>query len=98
MADHAAHHEYAIATGNDYAEHERTYDGFIKFARIATATLVLIMIALGIGGVDGRWNLAGFGIILALVAGAIGAATPKGSVVPVLIAAGVILVLWLLFG
>ncbi|HVI30409.1 aa3-type cytochrome c oxidase subunit IV [Hansschlegelia sp.] len=96
MAEHAV--EYATATGNDYAEHERTYTAFLKIAKVFTAHLVVILIALAIGGVKGDWALCGFGIVMAIVAGVIGAMTPKGSVVPVAIAGVVLLGLYVLFG
>jgi hypothetical protein len=96
MAEHT--HEYATATGNDYAEHERTYALVMKLAKISTAVLVVIVISLAIGGVSGAWTLCGVGIVLALVTGCIGAASEKGSVMPVAIAGLVTVGLWLLFG
>jgi hypothetical protein len=39
MADHGEV-EYASATGNDYEEHEGTYDGFLLFASIAVVCTV----------------------------------------------------------
>ncbi|RXF75352.1 aa3-type cytochrome c oxidase subunit IV [Hansschlegelia zhihuaiae] len=96
MAEHV--HEYATATGNDYAEHERTYAMVMKLAKVATAALVLILISLGIGGVEGSWGLAGLGIVLALVTGVIGGMSEKGTITPVIVAAAVVVALWLLFG
>jgi hypothetical protein len=43
MADHGEV-EYATATGNDYAEHERTYLFFLGLAKYGTATIILILI------------------------------------------------------
>jgi hypothetical protein len=39
MADHGEV-EYASATGNDYEEHEGTYEGFLLFASIAVVCTV----------------------------------------------------------
>ncbi|MFJ5487656.1 aa3-type cytochrome c oxidase subunit IV [Hansschlegelia beijingensis] len=96
MADHAV--EYAAAPGNDYAEHERTYANFLKLSKVCTAAVVLIMIALAIGGVKGHWGLCGIGVLLAIGAGVIGAMTPKGSIVPSIVAGVVLLGLYVLFG
>ncbi len=43
MADHAEV-EYATATGNDYAEHERTYKFFLGLVKWGTALVVLVLI------------------------------------------------------
>ena len=97
--DHiAAAVEYATATGNDYAEHEQTYGMFTKLTKLATAHLVVILIALAIGGVKGDWKICGFGIVLAVVSGVIGAMSPKGSLIPAGVAAVVVLGLYALFG
>ena len=43
MADHAEV-EYATATGNDYAEHEKTYRFFLRLARWGTASIIVVLI------------------------------------------------------
>ncbi len=43
MADHAEV-EYATATGNDYAEHERTYEFFLGLVKGGTAAVVVVLI------------------------------------------------------
>ncbi len=43
MADHAEV-EYATATGNDYAEHERTYQFFLGLVKWGTAIVVVVLI------------------------------------------------------
>ena len=43
MADHGAV-EYATAEGNDYAEHERTYQFFIGLVKWHVYFLVLLLI------------------------------------------------------
>jgi hypothetical protein len=43
MPDHAEV-EYATATGNDYAEHEKTYLFFLGLAKYGTAVVILILI------------------------------------------------------
>jgi hypothetical protein len=47
MADHAAAHTGG-STAMDYAEHERTYRGFVRFTKIATTVIVLILIGMAI--------------------------------------------------
>lgn len=43
MADHGAA-EIGTATGTDYADHLRTYDGFIAFTKYGTIGLIILMI------------------------------------------------------
>ena len=45
MADHGDV-EYATATGNDYAAHERTYESFITLVKVVVAALTVIVILL----------------------------------------------------
>jgi len=46
MAEHGAAPDYGTATGNDFAEHARTYEGFVgatKYIVIAIVILLLLM-------------------------------------------------------
>jgi hypothetical protein len=43
MADHAEV-EYATADGNDYAEHERTYEMFVALTKWGIIFLVILLI------------------------------------------------------
>ena len=68
MADHGKP-EYATAAGNDYVEHERTYDNVIKLTTIGTLATICSVVALAIGTVAGSimWMVIGFlGIFVAL--------------------------------
>ncbi|CCE11658.1 conserved hypothetical protein [Bradyrhizobium sp. STM 3843] len=47
MADHGEV-AYSTADGNDYAEHEATYLGFIKLVKFGTVTVALIVILMAI--------------------------------------------------
>ncbi|GLK76224.1 hypothetical protein GCM10008171_14780 [Methylopila jiangsuensis] len=86
--------EYATATGNDYAEHERTYAGVMKMSKIGTAMAVLVVISLAIGGVTGPWWLCGLGVALAIVGGVIGAVSEKGTILPIIGSALLLVALW----
>jgi hypothetical protein len=77
MAEHA-HHADEI-TPMDYAEHERTYHGFVHFAEVATVACIAIVVVLAVGGVRHAWGTALFGTILTLVATGVGIASPKIS-------------------
>jgi hypothetical protein len=74
MADHGEV-EYATATGNDYEEHEGTYEGFLLFASIGVVCTLSILIALTIGGVLEVWWAAGVIILLAIITAFYGLAT-----------------------
>lgn len=86
--------EFATATGNDYAEHERTYAAVMKMSKVGTAMIVLVVISLAIGGVTGPWWLCGLGIVLSIVGGVIGAVSQKGTIVPLAVAALAVVALW----
>jgi len=71
MADHAEA-EYGTATGNDYAEHEATYEWFVHFTVIGIVHVINIVLGLAIGGVNGHWLLALATILIATGAAAQG--------------------------
>ena len=83
MADHGEV-EYATATGNDYAEHEATYEKFVKFAVVGTLFVINVVVVLAIWGVAGHWLVA-LGIFVIAV-GALIVGLSSGSNVPGLIA------------
>jgi small-conductance mechanosensitive channel len=56
----------------DYAEHERTYEGFLRFAMIGTIWCITIVVGLAIGGPGQSWGWGSFLIFLSTVAAAIG--------------------------
>lgn len=83
MADHGTV-EYATATGNDYPEHERTYETFINFTVVGILHVITICFGLAVGGVMGHW----FWAAAIFVIGAIGAAPGflGGSKFPIYVA------------
>jgi len=76
MADikHAPHGGYS--PDMDGPTHETTYQGFVRFAEIGTAVVICHVLALAVGGIKHAWLTAIFGVILSLVAGAVGAVAP----------------------
>jgi hypothetical protein len=60
----------------DGPTHETTYQGFVRFAEIGTAVVLCHVLALAVGGIRHAWLTAIFGVILSLVAGAVGAIAP----------------------
>lgn len=96
MADtkHAPHGGYS--PDMDARAHEATYNGFIKFAEIATAVVICHVLALAVGGIKHAWLTAIFGVVLSLAAGGLGAMAPSiGVRAPA--AVGVLLLLALVF-
>jgi hypothetical protein len=57
MADHGEV-EYATAQGNDYAEHEGTYENFLHLVVVLILYIIDILLGLAIGGVMGHWLTA----------------------------------------
>jgi hypothetical protein len=47
MADHGEI-QYATATGNDYAAHEQTYEGFVTLLKVGIAVIVAIIVLMAI--------------------------------------------------
>ena len=74
MADHGEV-EYATATGNDYPEHEHTYEAFVRSAVVGTLFVVNVVVVLAIWGVAGHWLLALGIFVIATGAAILGLAT-----------------------
>jgi hypothetical protein len=80
----------------DGTAHEATYRGFVRFAEIGTVVVVCHVLALAVGGVKHAWLSAIVGVVLSLIAGAIGALSPAiGWRAPAVV--GAILLLMLIF-
>jgi hypothetical protein len=84
MADHGEV-EYATADGNDYAEHEGTYERFVHLTVVGIMYLISIVLALAIGGVADHWGRASMILIVSTVVAAhgllSGSTTPSGVMV-----------------
>lgn len=48
MAEHSSTVEIGTATGNDYAEHERTYHLFLQMTKWGTIFVVVVLILMAI--------------------------------------------------
>ena len=66
MADHGKV-EYATAPGNDYPEHENTYETFVKFAFVGTIHVINLMLGLAVGGVMGHWLTSILVFLIAII-------------------------------
>lgn len=67
MADHGEV-EYATATGNDYPEHEATYEAFLHLTYISIVNVISVLIGLAVGGVMGHWGVGGLLVALGAIA------------------------------
>jgi hypothetical protein len=74
MADHGEV-EYATADGNDYAEHEGTYERFVHLTVIGIMFVINIVLALAIGGVADHWLRAAAILVVSAVVAAHGLLT-----------------------
>ncbi len=68
MADHHGEVEYATATGNDYPEHEATYEAFLHLTYVAVVNIISVLIGLTLGGVLGHWIPGGLLVAVASIA------------------------------
>jgi len=68
MADHHGEVEYATAAGNDYVEHEATYESFLHLTYISVVNVISVVIGLAVGGVLEHWIVGGLLIALGAVA------------------------------
>lgn len=75
MADHS-HNKTGGHPAMDYAEHEGTYKGFVRFAEIGTLACITLVTALAVGGTKHAWGVAIAGTLATLVATGIGIASP----------------------
>jgi Bacterial aa3 type cytochrome c oxidase subunit IV len=56
----------------DYAEHDRTYDGFLRFSTIGTIWCLVIVVGLAIGATGKSWGWGSVMILLGTIAGSVG--------------------------
>lgn len=77
MADHG--HHAADIPQMDYAAHEGTYRGFVRFAEIGAVACLAIVVALAVGGTKHAWGTAIIGTLLTLVGTGVGIASPSLS-------------------
>ena len=56
----------------DYAEHDRTYAGFIRFAVIGTLWCLVIVVGLAIGATGKSWGWGGLMIFTGTIAALVG--------------------------
>jgi hypothetical protein len=69
-----AHTGESATEAQDFVQHERTYEGFLRLATIGTIWVLTQMVALAIGGVAGHWIQAGFWIFVSTIAAVLGLA------------------------
>jgi hypothetical protein len=68
MADHAEV-QYSTADGNDYPEHEGTYNNFVHFTVIGILHVISVVLGIGIVGITSHWLI---GAIVIFVIATIG--------------------------
>lgn len=71
MADHAAGGAVELGGKMDYAEHERTYAGFLALAKYGTLALVALMLAMAFGFFVGGAISGAIVFLLVFVAGVV---------------------------
>ena len=59
--------QYETAAGNDYPEHEATYESFVHLTTIGILNVITLTVALALGGVLGHWVAEGIFVILAVI-------------------------------
>jgi fumarate reductase subunit C len=74
-------HDHHTPTGGhpamDYKSHDETFKGFIHFTEVAVVAILVIVVALAVGGVKHAWFAASLGTVLAIVTGGVGLAAPS---------------------
>jgi Bacterial aa3 type cytochrome c oxidase subunit IV len=56
----------------DYAEHEKTYEGFLRFTVIGIIWCLTIVVGMAIGATGHSWGWGGFMIFISTIATAVG--------------------------
>jgi len=77
MADHGEV-EYATATGNDYAEHDATFHGFMRFVEVGIFTISTILVGLALIGVKEAIGLGVVIVVAGSIAGVVGLVSGSG--------------------
>jgi hypothetical protein len=80
----------------DYAEHERTYDAFVRFATIGTVWAIIIVVGLAIGATAQRWGIGSLMIVLGTGAAGLGAAVKSLNAKPAIAVLLLSLAVWAL--
>ncbi len=78
--------EETTQSGMDYAEHDRTYAGFMALTKIGIVYVITILVALAIFGFGGSWSFS-VGILVLLlgtVTAAIGMASGGSVIAPII--------------
>ena len=74
--------EESTQSAMDYAEHDRTYAGFVALTKIGIVHVITILVALAVFGFGGSWSFsAGIVILLLAIITAVIGAAARGSVV-----------------
>ena len=86
MADHSEV-AYTTADGNDYPEHERTYEGFVELAFVGSLYVIATVLGIGIEGITHHWLLGALVIFVIAPIGAVhsGATGTRGGAIGALI-------------
>lgn len=95
MAEHLSAGRAEVGAPMDYAEHERTYEGFVALAAVSAVSAINALVALVLYAFGGGWGfwLGNLMILLTIIGAGVGIAS-KGSVkAPVIVfLVGVVLV------
>jgi Bacterial aa3 type cytochrome c oxidase subunit IV len=78
----------------DYAEHERTYEGFLRFSVIGTIWVIAVVVGLAIGATGKSWGWGGFMIFVSTLAAFAGALSKTVNHYAVSVALGLSLLIW----
>jgi hypothetical protein len=65
--------DHPTQSADDFAEHRRSYEGFIRIVVIAVLTLLAHLVAPAIGGLAHLWLLAALALVLSVAAAIVGA-------------------------
>jgi hypothetical protein len=84
----AAHEpmEYSTAAGNDYAEHEGSYERFVLLTFVGACYVLCVTVALAVGGVNGAWWTMAAIIVVATIIATLGLATGAKKPIAVMLA------------
>jgi Bacterial aa3 type cytochrome c oxidase subunit IV len=88
---------HPVESSSDFADHRRSYEGFLRLAVIAVFLILAHVVALAIGGLTHMWFLAFVGVGVSIIAAVIGAAVQgldwkPGAVVLILLLLTLLLV------
>jgi hypothetical protein len=89
MAEHHSVQPAELGAPMDYAEHERTYAGFVALTKILVLASVIVLMALALYGFGAGGFWLGTLLIVLMIVGSVVGLVGRGTSTPLVVVAGI---------